>query len=82
MRSLLTRRFERSYAAAPDAVRKAASKAIPAPPSKSPAPFAHAKRFPERGPDIWQARINKAWRLYFTIEGDAYALIDMIEHPK
>ena len=33
-------------------------------------------------PDLWQARITKSWRFYFTIEGDTYVLFDMIEHPK
>ncbi len=82
MRTLPTHRFDRSYAAAPAAVRKAADKQLRLLVHNLQHPSLHAKRFPERGPDVWQARITKAWRLYFTIEGDTYVLIDMIEHPK
>lgn len=31
---------------------------------------------------IWQARVTRAWRFYFSIEGDAYLLHDIIPHPK
>ena len=34
------------------------------------------------GYDVWQARVNRNWRFYFKIEGDAYYIIDMTPHPK
>ena len=81
MRTLPTRRFERSYAAAPAVVREAADKQLRLLLQNLHHPSLHAKRFPERGPDVWQARITKAWRFYFTIDADTYVLIDMIKHP-
>ena len=44
-------------------------------------PSLRAKKHDEAR-DIWQARVNGEWRLYFKIEGDAYHLIDLIPHPK
>jgi hypothetical protein len=32
--------------------------------------------------DRWQARVNRDWRFYFTIEGDTYIILDIIPHPK
>jgi len=44
-------------------------------------PSLRAKKYDEtRG--IWQARVTRDWRFYFTIEGDAYYLLDIISHPK
>jgi len=31
----------------------------------------HAKKYDE-AQDIWQARVNRNWRIYFTIAGDTY----------
>lgn len=44
-------------------------------------PSLHAKKYDERY-NIWQARVNRDWRFYFTINGDAYYIIDMKPHPK
>jgi hypothetical protein len=44
-------------------------------------PSLHAKKYDE-GRNIWQARVNKDWRFYFTIAGDAYRIEDVIPHPK
>lgn len=41
----------------------------------------HAKKYAENL-DLWQARVSKAWRFYFTIEDGAYAIQDIIKHPK
>ena len=44
-------------------------------------PSLHAKKYDEtRG--IWQARVNRDWRFYFTIEGDAYHFQGITPHPK
>lgn len=32
--------------------------------------------------DLWQARVNKDWRFYFTIIDDTYRIEDVIPHPK
>ena len=44
-------------------------------------PSLRAKKYDE-GLDLWQARINRNWRFYFTIEGDAYHIQNIIPHPK
>ena len=43
-------------------------------------PSLHAKKFDDAN-DIWQARINRDWRFYFTIK-DTYTIISIIRHPK
>jgi plasmid maintenance system killer protein len=32
--------------------------------------------------DRWQPRVNRNWRFYFTIEGDAYVILDIVPHPR
>jgi hypothetical protein len=32
--------------------------------------------------DLWQARVTRGWRSYFTIEGDTDRLHDIIAHLK
>ncbi len=44
-------------------------------------PSLHAKKYNE-SQDVWQARVNKDWRFFFTISGDAYTMIHIGPHPK
>ena len=44
-------------------------------------PSLHAKKYDE-GQDLWQARVNRGWRFYFTITADSYRIEDVIPHPK
>lgn len=44
-------------------------------------PSLHAKKYDE-STGVWQARVNRGWRFYFSIEGDTYFIHDMIAHPK
>jgi mRNA-degrading endonuclease RelE of RelBE toxin-antitoxin system len=44
-------------------------------------PSLHAKKYDE-SQDLWQARVNKSWRFYFTISDDVYRIEDVIPHPK
>ena len=44
-------------------------------------PSLHAKKYDESN-DLWQARVNKDWRFYFTIADDTYRIEDVIPHPK
>lgn len=44
-------------------------------------PSLQAKKYNE-AEDKWQARVNRSWRFYFTIEGDTYIISDIIPHPK
>jgi len=44
-------------------------------------PSLHAKKYDETN-DLWQARVNKDWRFYFTIADDTYRIEKVIPHPK
>lgn len=44
-------------------------------------PSLDAKKYDESR-DLWQARVNRAWRFYFTITDDAYQIEKVIPHPK
>ena len=41
----------------------------------------HAKKYDEAR-DLWQARVNYAWRFYFKIVGDVYLMDEIKYHPK
>ena len=44
-------------------------------------PSLHAKKYDEaRG--IWQARVDRNYRFYFTIDGDIYRIRNIRPHPK
>lgn len=44
-------------------------------------PSLHAKKYDEAH-NVWQARVNKDWRFFFTIEKDTYHLQTIMSHPK
>jgi mRNA-degrading endonuclease RelE of RelBE toxin-antitoxin system len=44
-------------------------------------PSIKAKKYNE-SQDLWQGRINKAYRFYFKIVGDTYLILAFTEHPK
>ncbi len=44
-------------------------------------PSLRAKKFDQSG-NLWQARVNKDWRFYFTITDDTYLIEKIIPHPK
>jgi hypothetical protein len=44
-------------------------------------PSLHAKKYDE-SKDLWQARVTKDWRFYFTIADDIYRIEKVIPHPK
>lgn len=44
-------------------------------------PSLHAKKYDEAR-KIWQARVDRNYRFYFTIEGDVYQIRNIIKHPK
>lgn len=81
MRLILTERFGRSYDDAPPGVRRAIDRHLALLAENLRHPSLRSKKYDEsRG--IWQARVNLDWRFYFTIEGDAYVIIDVMPHPK
>lgn len=44
-------------------------------------PSLHAKKYDESR-DLWQARVTRDWRFYFTIKDNAYRIEKVIPHPK
>ena len=44
-------------------------------------PSLRAKKY-SQAEDKWQARVNRNWRFYFRIVGDAYVIQDITPHPK
>lgn len=44
-------------------------------------PSLRAKKYHESS-NLWQARVNRGWRFYFSIEKDIYYIHDIIPHPK
>lgn len=44
-------------------------------------PSLRAKKYDESR-DIWQARVDKNVRFYFVIDGKAYVLLGIKNHPK
>jgi len=44
-------------------------------------PSLHAKKYDE-SQDLWQARVNRAWRFYFVIQDETYIILRVIPHPK
>jgi len=74
-------RSRRGYQAAPPAAQKAFDKQVRLLAANLYHPSLHAKKFDEaRG--LWQARVSRKWRFYFTIVGDTYRIEDVIAHPK
>ena len=70
-----------AIAAAPPSVRKAFHKQAAFLAGDLRHPSLHAKKYDE-GRDWWQARVNKNWRFYFTVEDDTYRIQNIISHPK
>lgn len=66
---------------APPAVRKAFFKQVALLVQDLSYPSLHAKKYDESR-DLWQARVNKDWRFYFTITDDTYRIEKIIPHPK
>lgn len=44
-------------------------------------PSLRAKKYDE-AQNIWQARVDDAYRFYFRIDGDTYQIFSIIPHPK
>ena len=81
MKRQLTPTALRSYQTAPPTVRKAFEKQAGLLVENLQRPSLQAKKFDEAR-DIWQARVNRQWRFYFSITGDTYIIRDIIPHPK
>ena len=81
MKLLYSPRFRRQYRDAPLQVQKAFDKQAKLLTQDLRHPSLRAKKYDEAR-DIWQARVTRDWRFYFTIEADSYHLHTIIPHPK
>jgi mRNA-degrading endonuclease RelE of RelBE toxin-antitoxin system len=81
MQIVLSDRAIESFKYAPPNVRRAFEKQLRFLLSNLLHPSLHAKKYDEAA-DLWQARINKDWRFYFTISNDTYRIEKIIPHPK
>ncbi len=66
---------------APAEVRKAFFKQVQFLDQNLQHPSLRAKKY-NQAENLWQARVNRNWRFYFNIVGDAYIIRDIIPHPK
>jgi plasmid maintenance system killer protein len=81
MHLVFTARFDRSLGQAPAAVQKAFWKQVGFLLANLHHPSLRAKKY-EGADEVWQARVNRDWRFYFKITGNAYSLLDITAHPK
>ena len=81
MRWSHTRRSERDYRNAPSAIQDRIRKQTRLLVSDPHHPSLRVKKYKGAG-EIWQARVNRDWRFYFTIERDVYTIVAIIPHPK
>jgi plasmid maintenance system killer protein len=81
MRISYAERAEAALDDAPAAVRRALFKQLRFLAADLHHPSLRAKKYDEAR-DLWQARVNRDWRFYFTIEGDTYRIQAIMPHPK
>jgi plasmid maintenance system killer protein len=76
-----TERLRKSYEASPPEIQRAFDKQAHLLSQNLGHPSLRAKKY-EKQPGVWQARVNRDWRFYFTIETDVYVIIGLSRHPK
>jgi len=81
MRPYFTPQFLRTYADAPAHIQKTFDEKLKFLLQNQRHPSLRAKKFDEAR-NIWQARVTRGWRFYFSIEGDLYVLHSIRPHPK
>ncbi len=81
MRVRFTERADKDYAALSVTVRKTFGKQLEFLLANPRHPSLRAKKL-EGSDDLWQARVNRSWRFYFKIDGDEYAILGIVPHPK
>jgi hypothetical protein len=81
MKRLLTAAAVKNYTEAPPAIQNAFDKQMKLLVEDFRHPSLRTKKYDESR-NIWQARVNRAWRFYFLIVGDTYLILNIIPHPK
>ena len=81
MKIFYTPHFERKYKFLPKETKRKFRKQINYLLRNLRHPSLRAKKYNEEH-DIWQARVDRNYRLYFLIRDDIYILLDIRLHPK
>ena len=81
MRFVYSKHCLEAVRGAPPAVRAAFEKQLGFLEKNLRHPSLRTKKYNESS-GLWQARVNRDWRFYFTIEGDEYHLHEIKPHPK
>jgi mRNA interferase RelE/StbE len=81
MRVVFSDRAVESLKDAPVNVRRAFEKQLRFLAGNLHHPSLRAKKYDE-SKDLWQGRVNRDWRFYFTIAKDVYLIEDITPHPK
>ena len=81
MKLRFTAKASREYERLPLAISKAFGKQLRFLLLNIGHPSLHAKKYNETL-DVWQGRVTRDWRFYFTIDGDEYVVLSIIPHPK
>jgi mRNA-degrading endonuclease RelE of RelBE toxin-antitoxin system len=76
-----SKRFLRQYADAPPGVKRAFDKQVALLLENPFHPSLRTKKYAGTD-DVWQARVSRDWRFYFTIDGEMYRLHQIVPHPK
>jgi hypothetical protein len=79
MKVLFTGRFHRSFADAPEDIKRAFEKQLSHLLRDLRHPSIQAKKYDATR---WQGRGTRGWRFYFRIEDDAYVVLDIMAHPE
>ena len=76
-----TPHFVRNYSKAPADIQRAFHKQALLLLENPKHPSLRAKKYDESA-ELWQARVTRGWRFYFTIEGDTCRMLEIKAHPK
>jgi mRNA interferase RelE/StbE len=76
-----TPHFVRNYGKAPADIQRAFQKQALLLLENPKHPSLRTKKYDESA-GIWQARVTRSWRFYFTIEGDTFRMLEIKAHPK
>lgn len=81
MRVVLTRRAARDLHALPVRLQSTARKQLALLAANLRHPSLRAKKY-EGEDNLWQGRINRDYRFFFTIHKDTYLILTIVPHPK
>jgi mRNA-degrading endonuclease RelE of RelBE toxin-antitoxin system len=80
MRLVVTDRARKDYVGLPQTVQKRVSKQFAMLLKDRRYPSLHAKKY-EGADGVFQSRVDRNYRFYFEVIGDAYVILSIIKHP-